>query len=76
MATEASLVKREVLWCDRCEGNLVDSDNQTTGKFFTQIGYLWSPADMKITGTHKIIIYALCSDCLSGKTVMNDGPII
>lgn len=67
---EADFVKNEKLWCEHCDGVQVDSNDPATGKFLSQFGHIWNPEYKTLGEGYTLVIYALCMDCLTGKTVM------
>jgi hypothetical protein len=59
----ASFVKDEQFWCNKCDLRSVDSDDSSTGHFYSQFGHTWNPTTRKTNGEYHMIIFALCPDC-------------
>ena len=49
------------LWCNICDMNLVDSGDQSTGKFFVVGGHKVFPNH--ILDQYGNVIFSICSDC-------------
>ena len=67
-------LKNQGFWCSWCDGNLVNSDKKETGQFFSLFGheYLFGKEyhseSLSPIGDDKMVIFAICSECMEGKT--------
>ena len=62
----ANFLVRQEYWCEKCDGNVVDSDNPDSGKFFQVSGCIRKLTfkEKEDTGDWETVIFALCKSCL------------
>ena len=52
-----------VFWCEKCDGELVNSEDSKTGLFFVVYGHSWSRESNQYDGHYTGVMFALCSHC-------------
>ena len=56
--------KSAEFWCNKCDANVVNSTDESTGKFFVQFGHQYDAKTGQYDGDYVGVMFALCKDCL------------
>lgn len=54
---------QQTFFCNKCDCNLIDSENPDTGTFYVQFGHAWCEDKKEYDGTYTGVMFALCSEC-------------
>lgn len=50
-------------WCNKCDHDLVKSDDESTGNFYIQFGHRFNQETKQYDGDYVAVMYAVCSHC-------------
>jgi hypothetical protein len=56
---------KQVFWCHLCDYVQVDSEDESTGKFFNLFGHSYSAKTKEYDGAYTGIMFAVCNNCLT-----------
>lgn len=57
--------EKEVYWCNHCDTNKVDSQDKTTGEFFTFAGHAYDYQKKMYGDDYPMILLAVCAKCIA-----------
>jgi len=57
-------IQPQKFWCNACDQNKVDADNQETGYFFKVHGHTYDATTKEFDGDYVGVMFAICKSCL------------
>lgn len=59
-------------WCEKCDCNIVNSENKETGSFFVVFGHCYQAGSRQYDGPFNGVMFAWCNDCMNGTTKFHE----
>jgi len=56
--------EQQIFWCNECDSQKVDSNDETSGKYFIVFGHSWSQSSKQYDGEYTGVMFTLCCNCL------------
>ena len=54
----------QAFYCNRCDNHIVESVDESTGKFFVVFGHSYTQRTKEYEGAYMGVMFAICSGCL------------